>query len=198
MAEQSVKRWGPFSGRQLTVIFVSLIAGVVLLPVAAFGVAKAKPFFITDSTTGARVAGGKLSVDTGLAPTGSVNVSGSVTATATPPAQLWNNTEYFLHNGDTAVTAPAGKAIVITEMYITRYGGPASGVLLLAGGRQLGYWNFQDANTHDVPFPNGVVVKDGNPAVFYIEGNPGSNYLISYYGYTIPAATCAPAGTCGY
>ena len=32
----------------------------------------------------------------------------------------------------------------------------------------------------------------------YRARNPGSNYLISFYGYTIPAATCAPVGTCGY
>jgi hypothetical protein len=198
MPEQDVKRWGPFSGRQLTIIIVALVAGVVLLPAAAFGVVKAKPFFITDDASGARVTAGKLKVDTGLAPAGTVPVSGAVSALP-PTAQLWSNGyNAFFYSGDTVTTPPPGRALVITEMHITLYGGQQSGVSLLVADHQIGYWDFREPGTHDVSFATGVTVKSGDSVKFLAEAGATPKYVVTFFGYTVPAATCAAAGACGY
>ena len=108
----NAKGLGPFTGRQLTTIIVTLIV-VVLFPVGAWAVMGSN-IFVTDATSGAHAkvdSNGNLQTKVS---------SGSVNATLAAPNQQFISTVTFSDVGPkckTLVTPPTGKAVVITAVH---------------------------------------------------------------------------------
>ena len=125
------KRWGPFSGAQLTVILVTLIA-VVALPVGAGAVLSFSNVAITDP-------GGvnRATVDAAhnlhtSVNGGTVGVTGAVTATQTPPSLTFHKQAAGSGSGCvTIATAPAGKALVIDEVHVSESAMTTTGALVV-------------------------------------------------------------------
>src|SRR5438067_12976032 len=109
----NANRLGPFTGRQLTTIIVTLIV-VVLFPLGAWAVTGSN-VFVTDATSGAHAkvdSNGNLQTKVS---------SGSVNATPAAPNQQFIGTVTFSDVGPTSktlVTPPTGNAAAITNLHL--------------------------------------------------------------------------------
>ena len=100
------KTWGPFNGRQLTVIAVALIIGVVALPGAVWAVDTFSNVAIEDPVTGV-----KASVNNAH----QVLVNGKVVQT--PPAQVLNSAS-FIFEGLSVMFGPTTATLAIDRLAV--------------------------------------------------------------------------------
>ena len=109
----AAKTWGPFNGRQLTIIIVAVVT-VVFFPSAAWAVDKFANVVIQDPVSGAKAA-----VDSSrrLQVNGSVSGS-SVYALPTPPSTPWNATLFMSSGVDRPVAGPSATPINLTSISI--------------------------------------------------------------------------------
>jgi hypothetical protein len=203
----NTNRLGPFTGRQLTTIIVTLIV-VVLFPLGAWAVTGSN-IFVTDATSGAHAkvdSNGNLQTKVS---------SGSVNATPAAPNQQYISTVTFSDVGPkckTLVTPPTGKAVVITTVHFqvrtydngpnTRLGdlghsgssGCTSGNVALDGVSFIGnvpagnIW--QGAASQELDFPSGVAVANGHTLTASVAGGPDDNWRITAFGYLVDATKC--------
>ena len=203
----NANRLGPFTGRQLTTIIVTLIV-VVLFPLGAWAVTGSN-VFVTDATSGAHAkvdSNGNLQTKVS---------SGSVNATPAAPNQQFISTVTFSDVGPkckTLVTPPTGKAVVITTVHFqvrtydngpnTRLGdlghsgssGCTSGNVALDGVSFIGnvpaanIW--QGAASQELDFPSGVAVANGHTLTVSVAGGPDDNWRITSFGYLVDATKC--------
>jgi hypothetical protein len=131
--DERPKTWGPFSGRQLTTMFVALVIGAVLVPSTVWAVDTFSNVAIEDP-----VSGVKASVDAGhhqLVGDGSgpLTVNGTVSDKPVPPANLWSFTALFPFSGSTDVLlGPTPSRIEITSLTASEYGSPGAHDLTLS------------------------------------------------------------------
>jgi hypothetical protein len=202
------KRWGPFSGRQLVVIIVALVAGAVMTPVAV-GAATGSVNIedATNPTRKAKVdANGRLSVDSGLANFSGVGFTaitgGTVTAAPAPTSELFTSNAGIFGSG-VLYEPPDGKAAVITAVNLN-YNGPsgtANAVSLyvdalnhyIASARFPGV-----ASTYDFTFPTGTPVPEGSQLRADILFPTSASLHAIVSGYLVPASACTTGSTCGY
>src|SRR3954449_2470234 len=111
--EMAQKTWGPFTGRQLTVIIVALIVGVVALPSAVWAVDTFSNVAIEDP-----VSGVKASVNSSKAllvgdASGALTVDGKVAPA--PPAQVLNGGSY-VGTGKSLMFGPTTATIALDRL----------------------------------------------------------------------------------
>jgi hypothetical protein len=199
------KRWGPFSGRQLVVIVLAIVAGVVMTPVAVN--AATGSVNIEDATNPARKAkvdaAGRVSVDSGLANFSGIGFTaitgGQVFATPSAPSETFQFAAGVVDQFD-FYTPPAGKAAVITSIQVNHESGP-NGFLTLrtsALTKVFGYLTFTDLGSEQLTFPSGTVLKAGDTLEAVDGVFDGSAYGVVLTGYLVPASACATGSTCGY
>jgi hypothetical protein len=104
------RRWGPFSGRQLTVIIVSLMVGLVMVPSTVWAVDTFSNVAIEDP-----VSGVKASVDAGH----NVAVAGTVHAIAASPTSPWSFSEDVNSDALTRVAGPTISAVNLTAISLS-------------------------------------------------------------------------------
>ena len=203
----NVNRLGPFTGRQLTTIIVTLIV-VLLFPLGAWAVAGSN-IFVTDATSGARAkVDGNGNLQTKVS-------SGFVNATPAAPSQQHVSTVTFSDVGPkckTLVTPPAGKAVVITSVHFqvrvydagpnTRLGDlghsgsngctggnvTLDGVSFFGNVPQSNIW--QGAASQELDFPSGLAVANGHTLTVSVAGGPDDNWRVTAFGYLIAANQC--------
>src|SRR4051794_8894691 len=107
------KTWGPFNGRQLTVIVVALIIGVVALPGAVWAVDTFSNVAIQDPVTGVKASVNKSkSVLVGDA-SGPLTVDGKVSPV--PPGQVLNSGVY-IGPGKSIMFGPTTATLAINRL----------------------------------------------------------------------------------
>jgi hypothetical protein len=104
------RRWGPFSGRQLTVIIVSLMVGLVLVPSTVWAVDTFSNVAIEDP-----VSGVKASVDAQH----NLAVAGTVHALAASPTTPFSFSEDINNAAYTRVAGPTASAINLTALALS-------------------------------------------------------------------------------
>ena len=102
------KTWGPFTGRQLTVMFCALMAAFVLVPSTVYAVDAFSNVAIQDPTSGDKAK---------VTPANALKVDGTLTARESSPKDLVS----FIGNGSgstcqTVGAPPAGRAWVIKSL----------------------------------------------------------------------------------
>jgi len=184
--------WGPFTGRQLTTMFVTVVV-MAMLPVGAYAVASGTNTFITDpaSNAHARVNGsGQLNVSAAGAKTFFEKNTFGVPTTATPIA-----------------TPPAGRALVVTSIAIDTWDASVTGVgeflalqmstadstcSLLPVDWVYGL-NPGALGSTVVPFQPGIVVPAGRSLCATNSDGVNLGFDVYVYGYLVPADS-GPAG----
>jgi hypothetical protein len=195
--------WGPFTGRQLTtIICVGLVT--ILFPVGAWAVSGSN-VFVTDIHSGDHAAvnsAGQLQTHPNGTQTvaGSVTaaVSGSVTATPSPPSAMYH--EFAGGNVNDCIpiaTAPVGEATVLTSIHVTAGVGISGTVRLAASAncasQTLDFAAMSSADgQRDFEFPSGLPVANGHHLYVQVKEASGSPDVGVYsFGYNVPAAQCA-------
>jgi hypothetical protein len=191
------KRWGPFSGAQLTMMLVTLIV-VVALPIGAGAVLTFSNVAITDP-------GGvnQATVDSAhnlhtSVNGGTVGVTGSVTATKSPPSLTFH--KYVAGLGTaciTVATAPAGKALVVDEIHVSESALTTTGALVvtLAKGSCATKTTVDNPSFNKVgqnsslSYPAGLPFATGVSLVA-LSNDAGAAYTVSVHGYLLPSSAC--------
>jgi hypothetical protein len=202
--------WGPFTGRQLTIIICTVVV-TVLFPIGAWAVT-GNNVFVTDATNGRHAA---VDAKNGLVATvhdaasgksAAVNsarqlqVGGSVIARPTFLTELFhaagNGSGTSCH---VIATPPAGRALIVTELDMDVYGGtPAANTFIpvysnstCSGGPE---WDVTPATlgTSHITFQNGFAVNAGQSvAAKVFSGN--YSFELYVHGYTVPAGSVPAA-----
>jgi hypothetical protein len=128
-AASPAKTWGPFSGRQLTVIIVCLIVGVVMLPSAVWAVDAFTNVAVQDPVSGVKAsvdASHHLFVTSGSVP---LAVGGTVTAKESPYNALKHFASFVRPDTCLPLAAPStsGTALVIKTAHVDTYLNPTPG-----------------------------------------------------------------------
>jgi hypothetical protein len=202
------KHWGPFNGRQLTTIIVALIIGIVVIPAGAWAAVSFTNVAITDpgGVNRAKVdAGGSVHVGDG---TGPLSVDGTVTARPTSLSALVHgaNSATSASSCVPVLTAPAGKALIVTVAHVDIYDNPTPGfgnyVALYVGSGPTNcadlvtIVNTPGVQTTALPFEAGLAIPAGKSLNMAVGGGVSAQAFA--FGYTVspssvPATTAAPA-----
>ena len=180
---------GPFSGRQLTAIILTLLV-VVGFPVGAFAVTGSS-VFITDHTSGAHaVVDSQGNLATSAVPRGGGFVAAALGASGT------NRCAFF--------APPAGKAAVITSVALVPLAASSSSevtaqvtVNKAAGCASTVYvfdlGTFASDAPSVLPLNPGITVANGHNVSLNVLG--GSGFVTAeVYGYYVPASVCSVSG----
>ena len=177
ITQNGARGWGPFTGRQLTVIIVAVIA-IFLVPTAAVAVEATN--VVIESTTGTKA---------GVTPPGNLK-----TAVAAPSAFF--NPDLVTVTSSTLVpvaTPPSGDALVVTNIHIDPYAAGEIEITLhspsCSSGPINGYGDqIQIPATGDITIPldPGAIVPSGDVLCGGVFNSAGADVQIS--GYTIPAS----------
>lgn len=199
--------WGPFSGRQLTIIIVAVVV-IVGLPVGAFAVVSGSNSFITDTVSGAHAT---------------VDGAGQVLAAQAPPNSA---VVHALGFGVTdtvryaEIFTPGTKAVVLTEidfnqqaltssaatLYLFTAGHNACSTTGSVGTNNVAILTFRSPapGNLQIPlaFPSGVSIRAGHALCAYLATWNGTSTNVdvdaNINGHYIPAAACTTVGsTCG-
>jgi hypothetical protein len=212
------KRWGPFTGRQLMIMFVVLVVGAVTVPIAANATSTGQDVVITDPTASPEryakvdtsgflaVKDNHLKVDAfgslKVAPQyGEVTVDG-VTRPAAP-------TELYTRAATTTTNClsfapPPGQALVITSLWITVGNLPTDWTVHRATGTSCNTFSglqlkahpaFVSEKTTIVPFPSGLVLAPGDVLIMLL-GNGTFGVEAGVNGYLRPSTDCPTAADC--
>lgn len=166
--------WGPFSGRQLTVMIITL-AALVMVPGAAYAVATFSNVAIQDPVTGARAsvdAAHRLQVGDGAGP---LTVDGSLNARPSAPTLPFHFSQDTNGNSFTVWVGPSSVPIDLTnltislksgtgaDLFMYQYAATADGTACdLAGGFQGTVYhipNVSNAAPVVISFPTPLVVR---------------------------------------
>jgi hypothetical protein len=187
------RTWGPFSGRQLTTMVVSLIL-VLGVPGTVWAVDTFSNVAIEDPVTGVKAsvdASKRLKVGDG---SGAMTVDGSVLAPETTPANLVRIFAAASSSCSNAYTIPAGKALILKSMsaYMHTAGSPGSDVEAIVYpvancGGALAAAAISDRAHETVfqTFGSGIGVPAGRTISTLGFNASGTLYL---YGYLVPAS----------
>jgi hypothetical protein len=177
VTKKGTRGWGPFTGRQLTVIIVALIA-VFAVPTAAIAVTATN--VVIESATGTKA---------GVTPAGNLK-----TAVAAPSSFF--NPDLVTVTSSTLVpvaTPPPGDALVVTNIHIDPYAAGEIEITLHSSSCSStpinGYGDqIQIPATGDITIPldPGAIVPSGDVLCGGVFISAGADVQIS--GYTIPAA----------
>jgi hypothetical protein len=222
-ADPSPKRrpgrgWGPFSGGQLTTI-ICVVVVTVLFPVTSWATT-GSAVFLTDphnnhhaSINGAGEVqthpNGTQAVNGAVAIAGTANVSGSVTATPTPPSASYNSFaiagETVTCNPDTA-PVPAGEALIVTSITVRVASvgtGPVSVYAVSATPGSpcvpvttVDAIDISGAGVSAVmSFPSGVPIGPGHVVGISL-GSNSDNALatVAVHGYLVSSTLCTVSG----
>lgn len=121
------RTWGPFNGRQLTVIIVSLMIGLVMIPSTVWAVDTFSNVAIEDP-----VSGVKASVDS----TKHLAIAGTVHDLAASPTAPFSFSEDISGAGFTRVVGPTSSAINLTALALSARNTQAAADLYLYVGSQ--------------------------------------------------------------
>lgn len=198
------KSWGPFSGRQLTTIIVSLIIGVVLLPSAVWAVDSFTNVAIQDPVSGYKVgvtSSRKALVSDG---SGSMTVDGTVSAREMPYnlLQHWAGFPTSTSGCTPIATPDAGKALVIKTLHIDTWENPSPGSLeyltFTYGPASDPCVNLlDDINPSGIgqdalDFSAGVALPAGNVLAAFVTGSLKTE--VYAFGFQITGSTAPAAG----
>jgi hypothetical protein len=111
--------WGPFTGRQLTAIIITLTVGLVMVPGTVWAVDTFTNVAIQDPVTGA-----KASIDVAHR----VLVNGVVTAIPRPPTTPFYFSENVTLGVGKTLVGPTASQINLTALAVSPYGGTAGPV----------------------------------------------------------------------
>jgi hypothetical protein len=126
--ETPSRTWGPFTGRQLTVIIVSLMVGVVMVPGTVWAVDTFTNVAIEDP-----VSGVKASVDS----TNHLAVAGTVHALPASPTAPFSFSEDIDNAALTRVAGPTASAVNLSALALSpKEGQTAAGDFYLYVGSQ--------------------------------------------------------------
>jgi hypothetical protein len=200
------KRWGPFTGRQLTTIIVAVILGAIAVPITANATSTGDDVVITDPTANpeqyAKVTGGKLQVGDNHLKTdilGNLRVAasyGNVTARAAQPGDAVNSSVIPIGTVVTTIaSAPSDKAVVITSIHFSFLTGSAG---TLDVWRSTGNCNAStldsvakltgtDVGVVVLPFEPGLVLQP-NTSLCALKSNSGFTVWVDSNGYAVPAS----------
>ena len=200
------KTWGPFNGRQLTVIVVAAIAGFVLLPGAVWAVDTFSNVAIQDPVSGNKAsvdATHKVLVGDGA---GSLTVDGTVSAlpsTGKSPFSL--NALSFADGQFTSQMAPTSATLAITDirianvttspMTVTIYQYAGSSCNSSTSLRFVGQWIVPGSTTLVEPLTTPLVLKPPNASTMWCLGTYASNGTNSGAGFWINYGGFVTAGT---
>ena len=122
------RTWGPFNGRQLTVLIVSLMIGLVMIPSTVWAIDTFSNVAIEDP-----VSGVKASVDS----TKHLAVAGTVRALPASPAAPFSFSLDVSGNAFTHVVGPTASAINLTALALSAHdpSGPRSDFYLYVGSQ---------------------------------------------------------------
>jgi hypothetical protein len=191
--------WGPFSGGQLTIIFVTL-AIVIGFPIAASGVISGSNVFVTNAKTGTRAV---VSSKGALSVAGSVTVNGTIAPAN--PVDLFT-TEVQVNVCHT-IAPPAGHVLVITSVHESIQDSAPNEMRLQRsvgscpdgfGGGGFSSEVLKDDTWHatvdsqEVTFPSGLVIPTGR--VLEIDWN--GDAAVTVNGYLLPASSCPTFAAC--
>jgi hypothetical protein len=186
--------WGPFSGRQLTTIIVTVVV-MAMLPVGAYAVASGTNSFITDPSSNAHAR---------------VNGSGQLNVSAAGAKTFFQKNTFGVLATPTAIaTPPAGRALVITSIAIDTWDAAVTGtseylalqmsttnstcsLLSLSPDWTYGL-NPGGVGSTVVPFNPGVVVPAGRSLCATNNDDVNLGFDVYVYGYLI-SADSAPTG----
>jgi hypothetical protein len=180
-APMSTKSWGPLNGRHLTIMFVALIAGAVMVPATAWAVSVTK-VVITDP--------GKVN-------RANVDAAGSLQTSAAPPASFYRNSHIVL--GPTFVSVakpPTGTALIVTSIHVDTIADPTPSTTARVG------FDVMDANCNTptavvddinpatlgvtvLPFEPGLAISSGKALCALEQGSVHAEVFV--FGYTVPA-----------
>jgi hypothetical protein len=188
------KTWGPFTGRQLMVMFVAIVVGVVMVPTSVWAVSNYSNVAIEDPGTGVHAsvdASHRLKVGDGSGP---LTVDGTVNAQPAPASALRSFATFGLQGGLGCVrlfTPPRNQAIVVQSVTVDVFADPSPGI-----GQTVEVFSdpmcqdlVADVNPPTIGvtplnFGPGVVSKTGLSAV--ASGSVSAE--VYGFGYLIPAA----------
>jgi len=194
--------WGPFSGGQLTIILVTLIV-MMLFPLGAWAALSFTNVSIIDPGGVHRATvnvSGQLST--------SAAVTGSVTATPTPPNASYTYGSAALGLNWSCVTpaVPAGKALVVTSITVRlnfATGGPVEAVAAsVTPGSPCKLLNLADRTmisgagvSQVIPFASGFPVKPGHAVGLLLESPANdANAQVVVHGYLVSSTLCTVTG----
>ena len=154
--------WGPFSGRQLTVMFCALMAAVVLLPSTVYAVDAFTNVAVEDPVTGvkAKVANnGAVKVGDAKGP---LTVDGTVAEVPVPPASVWSVSTVVGDTFITTVAGPSASGIELTSLSVAS-SAPATGF-----ARLTLWWQVLPAEATECSNATDgrnyeILIKDGAP-----------------------------------
>ena len=148
----TAKTWGPFTGRQLTTMFVALMVGAVMVPSAVWAVDEFTNVAIMDPVTGYKAkvfSGGNIRVSDNSGP---MTVDGTVAVSSSRTAPLnvrearrpWQEAKYL--NIDAGATSgcqvlsnpPAGNAVHLRSAFVATNVGAAFTRIYLTGHYDAG------------------------------------------------------------
>jgi hypothetical protein len=191
------KRWGPFSGRQLMIMFVAMMAAVVLVPTTVWAVTTGSAVNIIDGTNAAHKAtvNADGSVKTQNSNLLTALVAGAVTArVATPGAMLGAPDMTGYVNAPNVCTNIESVPFVATQLTVdTR-------ALAAAGDLGVEFWIFD--NDDGCAGASGVLIASVTPATSGITTIPlGVGLSLpngKKLGVRLTGSGSAAAGVMGY
>ena len=198
-AKRSDRGWGPFTGGQLTAIILGLTLATAF-PIGAWAVS-GTTVFVTDKATGQTAA---------VSPTGqlSVNATGSVTATPTPPSESYNTRWVYVFDSDPCDSltpkVPAGKALIVLSVTVNISGTSAPGPVIVAvepakpGTPCVPVVDAVDISgvsgqgaSETIPFPQGLPIKSGHVLGMHVGSLTGTVVATAEVkGYLVSSSLC--------
>jgi hypothetical protein len=187
---------GPFNGRQLTIMFVTLVVGAVLVPSSVWAVDQFTNVAVQDPVSGnkAKVDGGRhVLVSDG---NGSMTVDGTVNSRLTTAGNFVRSAtaKAKAANGCIQILAvPGGKAAVIRQVRINVTADPTPGandfVTVFTGSTcstLAGRVNPATIGLTVLPFDPGLVFKA--PTKLFVQATGAVEAEVTADGYLVPAA----------
>lgn len=194
----SQKTWGPFTGAQLTVMSVTLVA--VSVPGTLWAVDQFTNVAIMDPVSGRKAAvdtARRLRVGDGV---GLLTVDGTVTAREAPYASFFHAYRATYTGIDCVPIGgpPAGKALILKSVVLNTFAASSLGYTVIYSGssrceRYLASASRDTIGPVSYNLEPGIAIPAGH-SVWAQSGN-GINTEVFITGYTVPAAQVPTSAT---
>jgi hypothetical protein len=190
-------RWGPFTGRQLMVMFLGLLATIVVVPGTVYAVDAYSNVAIQDPVSGAKakVSNGRVLVGDGI---GALTVDGTVVANHPRPMPFplgASSSNSGSNVAEQTYTVPTGKDLVVTSVsgYVARAIGDNTPVnarfILLAADGSNTFVNLDAQNPAFVTYqaPVDMLVTSSLRVTARRDDTTGYVYVeTTLWGYLVP------------